>query len=146
MYMLELTDFTNRYETRYVIYIKNICLYGMLSFFTTYWTVQIGTSMFNCAFKTVNFGSLIKRAKRHFGIALLVPISRNLSRKIKWTQRISDINVKQNSTIHFMRGKVLPRAGHEGPEGEYLKSMLFLHRVYFNKHLKWLLLRNPIYY
>jgi hypothetical protein len=74
--------------------------------------------MFNCAFKTVNFGSLIKRANRHFGIAILVPISRTLSRKIKWTQRISDINVKQNSTIHFMRGKVLPRAGHEGPEGE----------------------------
>lgn len=53
MYILELTEFTNQYETRYVIYIKNICLDGVPSFRTTHWTVQISTVMLNCALKTV---------------------------------------------------------------------------------------------
>lgn len=53
MYILELTEFTNQYETRYVIYIKNICLDGVPSFSTTHRTVQISTVMLNCALKTV---------------------------------------------------------------------------------------------
>jgi len=53
MYILELTEFTNQYGTRYVIYIKNICLHGVPSLCTTYWTVQISTVMLNCASKTV---------------------------------------------------------------------------------------------
>jgi len=36
MYILELTEFTSQYETRCVIYIKNICLHGVTSLCTTY--------------------------------------------------------------------------------------------------------------